>query len=335
MTRSRRRALLYGIGLAAAAAILFAGYGITVPPDAGTRLNGATFLAGLGQYDQALAACDQVLREHPGNPDAYVFRATFLTMAGRNDEALRAYDDAIAHVDDEGTRADLVLDRASVLLEAGRVEEFRKERERLVAAGAGHRLDVYEGMWAERERRWDDAVAAYGRAVSARPKDPQIAARLYGSLLEQGRQSLAAGRFDAARASFDRAVELFPGASDARLRAAEVRLATDDLDGAVAQLREAGARAPGVAPLVFRAATLLLERGRREEALDALAAAVAADGDGTRLLLQNETVWHAELKKPDVIAVLESERHSIPPALTADGGVINDPRNSGDQGGVR
>jgi hypothetical protein len=107
------------------------------------------------------------------------------------------------------------------------------------------------------------------------------------------------------------------------------------VDGAVLHLREAGPRARGVAPLLFRASTLLLEEGRREQALDALAAALAADREAALALLRNETVWAAELEQPGVLELLETEQDSTPAALTADGGVIHDPRNSGAQGTVR
>jgi len=335
VSRGRRRALLYGVGVALAAGLLFAGYGISVPPDPGARLNGAAFLAGLGQTDQALEACDKVLEEHPDNVDARVFRATFLAMAGRHDEALKAYEDAIARTKDDSVRCDLVLDRASVLLRAGRTQEFKGERDRLAAMGAGYRLDVCEGLWAEKEGAWGAAVVAYGRAHDARPADEELKARLYLSLLEQGREALGAALFDDARKAFDRAVALLPKVRDGHLRAAELCLAVKDADGAIAHLREAGARAKGVMPLVFRAATMLLEADRREEALDALAAALAADRAGATTLLQNETAWHGELSRPDVRELLGTEQPSIEAALTTDGGVIHDPRNSGEQDRVR
>jgi len=335
VSRNRRRAILYAAAILAAAGLLFAGYGITVPPDASTRLQGAAFLAGLGDTDRALEACDEVLKEHPDNTEARIFRATFLAAAGRHDDAARAYEEAIGLVKDDEVRCDLILDRASVLLQAGRTKEFEAERQRLAKMGAGYRLDMCEGLGAEKGGAWRAAVAAYDRAAGKRPGDEQIKSRLHTSLLELGREQLAAGRFDEARKSFDRAVELLPRAHEARLRAAEVRLATHDVDGAVAQLREAGPRAPGTAPLLFRAATQLLEGGRREEALDALEAALMVDRAAVLELLRNETAWDAERESKDVRALLETEQGSIPLALTADGGVIHDPRNSGEQGPVR
>ena len=332
MSRTRRRVLLYSGGLAAIAALLYAGFAIAVPPDAATRLNGAAFLASLGQTDQALAACDAVLREHPDSADARVFRATFLAMAGRHADALAAYDDAIAHTSDRGVQCDLVLDRASVLLQAGRTQEFKAERDRLAAMGAGHRLDVCEGLWAEKEGAWGAAVAAYGRAYEARPTDELLKSRLYVALLELGREALGAGRFEDAKGALDRAVALLPRAREGHLRAAEVCLAIRDADGAVLHLRAAGRKAPGLAPLVFRAATMLLEAGRREDALDALGAALVADEQGARALLRNETVWQRELSASDVREILDSEHPSIRRALTADGGVINEKSTRGEQG---
>jgi hypothetical protein len=90
-----------------------------------------------------------------------------------------------------------------------------------------------------------------------------------------------------------------------------------------------------VAPLVFRAATLLLEAGRRDEALDALVAALGADDAATRLLLQNETAWRDALSQPDVREILDAEQRSTGRALTADGGVIDQRRDSGEPGASR
>jgi tetratricopeptide (TPR) repeat protein len=330
MSRRGRRALLYGAGLAVAGGLVLLS-ARDPGPDPATLLHGASLLAGLGHTDEALAACDRVLGEDPGNLEARVFRATFLAAAGRHDEALRAYDDAIARAKEDDMRASLILDRASVLLRAGRKEGFQRERDRLAAMGAGYRLDLCEGIAAESEGAWGAAVAAYDRALEARPDDEQAKACLYAALLRLGGEALAKGSFDDARADFDRAVLLCPRSTEARLRAAEVRLATRDVKGAIEQLRAAGPRARGVGPLAFRAATLLLEAGRREEALDALAAALVADGKGTRALLQNETLWRPELSHADVREILETTQSSTRAVLTADGGVIDDQGTAGSE----
>lgn len=317
MTNGRRRAVLYGAGIVAAAALLFAGYGITVPPDPGVRLNGATLLAGAGRYDQALEICDIVLREHPDSLDARVFRATFLAMAERHDAAIAAYDDALAYVgDDEEVRRDLILDRASVLLAAGRQDDFRRECERLERLGPDHRWLVLKGMAAAQASDWDTAVEALREAHQRRPDDEPIKARLWSALVEQGQTALAARRLQQAQQAFDAAQLLFPTAKKAHLKAIEVKLAQGDPEDALRRGRALDRDTPGVAPLLFRAATALLEAGNRPQALDALTAALESDPRGTRALLDKESAWEACRDDPDVRRILETRqigrRHRLP-----------------------
>jgi tetratricopeptide (TPR) repeat protein len=309
MSSGRRRAVLYGAGILAAAVLLFTGYGISVPPDPGVRLNGATLLAGAGEYDEALKLCDIVLREHPDNLEARVFRATFLSMAGRHDEAVAAYDEALAHVGgDEEMRRDLILDRASSLLAAGRHEEFQRERERLARLGGDHRALVLEGMAAAEASDWDKAVEAYRGAHVRRPQDEPIRARLWNALVEQGQAALAARSFEKAQEAFDAAQPLYPTATKAHLKGIEVRLAVDDPEDALRRCRALGPDTPGIAPLLFRAATALLEAGNRTLALEALQAALEADPGGTRTLLDKEAAWDACRGDSDVVRILETRQ---------------------------
>lgn len=324
MSNRRRRAVLYGAAILAAAGLLFAGYGISVPPDAAVRLNGATLLAGAGQYDKALEICEIVLREHPDSLDARVFKATFLAMAGRDDEALAAYDDALAYVggDDEMHR-DLILDRASVLLRAGRHAEFRLECDRLAQLGRDHRSLLLEGMAAAQACDWDAAVEAYRGAHEARPDDPQITARLWNAVMDQGQAALADRRFEKAQRAFDDAQALFPTARKAHLKAIEVRLAQEDPGDALRRARALPADTPGLAPLLFRAATALLEAGDRSAALEALEAAHEADPPGTRALLDKEPAWDPCRDDADVRRILETRQSGARGALPAQERVID------------
>jgi len=315
MSNGRRRTILYGLAVLVAGALLFVGFGLTLPPDAGTRLNGASFIAGAGDFDKAIEICDQVIREHPDNNEARIFRATFLAMAERYDDALAAYDDALSRAKDEEMRRNLVLDRASVLLSAGRMEEFREERDRLARGGADYRYLLLEGLAAEKASDWDNAVLAYQRAHELKA-DEQVKARLFKALVAQGDQALVAAQYDKAREAFDRAIPLFPRVTDASLKAAEVRLAQQDIAGAVAILRPLGAGTRGVAPLVFRAATQYLDRGDREAALDALAGAFVADEEGTRVLFDTSPAWQRLRDDPEVQAILNAKQETAEPALT-------------------
>ena len=317
MSKGRRRAVLYGAAIAAAAGLLFAGYGISVPPDPGVRLNGATLLAGGGHYDKAIEICDVVLREHPDSLDARVFKATFLAMAGRHDTALVAYDDAIAHAgDDEEMRRDLILDRAGILLSAGRHEEFRREYDRLTRLGSDHRPLVLKGMAAVQAADWDAAVEAFVGAREHRPGDHQITARLWNAHMEGGQAALAARRFAKALDAFDAAQALFPTARKAHLMPIEVRLAQGDPEDAFARGRALDPATPGLAPLLFRAATELLEAGERGTALEALGTALEADPAGTRVLLDKEPAWDSCRNDADVRRILETRQiggeHRLP-----------------------
>jgi len=143
-----------------------------------------------------------------------------------------------------------------------------------------------------------------------------VKARLYHALVAQGDEALGAAQYDKARQAFDRAIPLFPRVPDASLKAAEVRLAQQDIAGAVEILRPLGARTRGVAPLVFRAATQYLDRGDREAALDALDGAFAADEEGTRVLFDTSPAWQKLRDDPDVQAILNAKQEATEPALT-------------------
>lgn len=312
-----RRGFLYGGGVLLAAGLLFAGFGITLPPDAETRLNGAAILGGAGDYDRALEICAVVLREHPDNVDARVFRAAFLSAAGRRGEAVDAFDDAIAHAgDDVRLRIDLRQDRAAVLLDAGREAEFQRERDALAREGFRRHVHVLDGFAASRRADWKAASEEYRRAHELDPADPQVSARLWNALVERGNAAVASRGFEEAREAFDAARALHPGAPAAHLRAAEVRLATGDADGAIDVLRELPPSTPGIAPLVFRAATALLERGDREGAVFALGGAVAADPAGTRALLEKESSWAPCRSDRAVKALFESQEERTGAGLT-------------------
>jgi tetratricopeptide (TPR) repeat protein len=319
VSERRRRILLYGLGVGLAAGLLFAGFGITVPPDPGTRLNGAALLANMGQIDEALEACARTLREHPDSLNARIYRATFLAMGERYDEALEAYDDALAHLDEdhEGLRRDLRIDRAGVLLAVGRQDAFDHELELLRREGAHRHAWLLEGHAAERREEWGAAVAAYRRGLDGASDDEHLRGRLWGALMRQGDALVAERRFEEARAVFDEACPLLEDRSRALLRAAEVRLAMEDHSGAIAVLRRAGPSTPGVAPLIFRGATGLLGQGREREALEALEGAWAVDPKGTVVLLRSEAAWSAQSGAPLVKRILSSDPGKDGARLTA------------------
>lgn len=304
MSRTGRRVLLYTAGLVLAAAGVWLKYGYTVAPDPGVRLNGAALIAGLGEYDEALGICEVVLEEHPDNVEARIYKAAFLAAARRFDEALPAYDDALAHVGaDSDMQRNLRQDRAGVLLEMGRMNDFRAERAKLASTGMDHRVHVLDGMAALRREDYATAVEAFAQAHELVPDDDQVKARLWQALMARGEAALADRRFDEAKAAFDTACPLFEKATNAHLKAAEVRLATGETEAAATILCDLGSGTPGAAPLLFRVATERLRAGDESGAIDALESAFKADPKAARVLLEKDETWLPHRENPRIRAL--------------------------------
>jgi len=317
VTERKRRVALYGAGIVLAGGLLFAGFGITIPPDPGTRLMGASMLAGLGDHDGALAICATVLEEHPDSLDARVYQASFLAQAKRWDESLQAYDDALEHVEgDSALLRSLRADRASVLLNAGRTADFRRERDDLARDNIDGHVHLLDGLKAQKDERWDAAVEAYRNAFAEDAKNVTAQALLYYAFVESGKAHLAERRFEQAKESFDGARELYPRVADTILLAVQVRLALDDAVDAVAVLRDSGVRAPGVAPLAFRAATALLRKQDFDASVAALQYAHDVDAEATKSLFDKESEWDAYRNRTVVAAVFETEDKSPEVGLT-------------------
>jgi tetratricopeptide (TPR) repeat protein len=323
MSPAKRRTLLYGVCVVLGAGLLVAGFGITVPADAGTQLSGAAILARLGDTDGALAACDQVIADDPECLDAHIYRATFLAMAGRNDESVRAYDEALRRVDTAELRLDLIQDRASVLLAAGRVDDFDRAFAEMQAKGGPDRVRLLDGIRAAHDKEWARAVNAFADLLQRSPGDERIKARLWHAHMERGREAVAGGSFGEAKQSFDAAASLIPKAAEAHLQAAEVRFAIGEVGDGLAIVRELGPKTPGIAPLVHRAAVALLAKGDREGALDALDAAYSVDPAGTKTLVEKEEAWKAIADDPVVRHVLETDLSETGTRLTAPERVID------------
>ncbi|MFQ5845335.1 MAG: tetratricopeptide repeat protein [Planctomycetota bacterium] len=197
-----------------------------------------------------------------------------------------------------------MLDRASVLVAAGRLEEFAAQRRELARAGPDHRLDVADGLWAAAEERWPEALAAFRRALERRPDDVMIRSRVFHLEMERGRRALARGGFEEAQGAYDAARALFPSESRAQLEAARVRLRGGRPVDALEVLRDLPPGAPGVSELVFDTATVLVDSHQDALALWALRAAVQADGAGTLDLLRSEPAWAARRSDPRILEIL-------------------------------
>ena len=116
--------------------------------------------------------------------------------------------------------------------------------------------------------------------------------------MARGNESVAAGKFEDAQHDFDAASVLFAKAEQAQLKAAEIRLVRGDLDGAIKILGGIQRSQPGIAPLLFRLATALLEKERQDDALEVLQVAFEVDQNGTIARFRQENAWDAYRDHP-------------------------------------
>ena len=312
-TRAQRRGILYSLGIVAGAALLFLGFGVTLAPDLGTRLSGAALLAGAEAYDDALAEVDLGIREHPEELDGYVFRAAILAQAQRYEEAIAAYDVALEHERATGdVRLELYQDRASLLLTLERTEEFRAACVELEAMGGVRHVHTLKGLAACQTKDYAEAARRFESALELHDT-PQIRGRVWDVLLTWGRDLVAEGELEKARRCFERAGELIPGNAVAFLKGAEVRLASDDAEGALAIMAGCPEGAPGSAPILFRIATALLTKGDTPRALDCLHAALTSDREAVVILLEQETAWDAERASKELQELLAQKTSGTRP----------------------
>lgn len=154
--------------------------------------------------DAAFAA--QWLRTNPSSPEAHHLLAVRAAEAGRLDEAVSQYRDAIAGAP---SSPDLRVNLAVALAELGRRDEARAELERAIAIDPGHpEAHTTLGTLLARAGRLDEAALQHRAAIEAAPQLASAHANL-GSVLAR------LGRWSEAEAALREALRLDPGDRDA------------------------------------------------------------------------------------------------------------------------
>ena len=183
----------------------------------GVALNAA------GQPRRAIASFDRALALQPAFAEAHSNRGMALKNLGRPAEAADAYRQAIALKPGE---AGFHLNLGNALADLGDLHAAEVE----LSPGAGAAAGLSGGAVGPLPRpcealgRAGEAVAAGEQAVAARPDEPEYHRSL-------GRAWRAAGRPEAAVASYRRAIELSPRDAESwRLMSLIVRRATHDRD---------------------------------------------------------------------------------------------------------
>ncbi len=199
-------------------------------------------------------------RPPPDGAEAHYIRGGELRRQQRRDEALAAFDAAIAVRPDY---AEAHNSRGIVLASLGRLTEALDGFDTAIA----HKPDYAEafnnrGMILQDLQRLDQALDSFRQAIALQPQNARACNNLGAALWD-------AGRFDAAIDACDKAIALQPGYAEAHYNRA---LALQDLwrlDEALAGYRAAIALRPDYAAAYANLGIVLQQLGRPEDAIAA------------------------------------------------------------------
>ncbi len=171
-------------------------------------LKSARLLLARKSYREAHAQCIEALKTDPANGEAF-FLLGVLTSDHRNfAKALELFERARQAGYD---RADLYAETARCLIELGRRDEAVSVISAAIAQNPndGQTLDTI-GVVLSHAGRHEEAVAFYKRAATAAPGNPEIQYNLGAALQFMG-------EFDDARHAFDKALQMTPDMTRARI----------------------------------------------------------------------------------------------------------------------
>lgn len=240
-----------------------------------------TLLQEAGRLDDALVAFDRALAREPRDVPALLYQAEIFHLQGAVEASETAARRALA-ADPGSTAAKALLGQAA--LDRG---DFREAARLLEAAlaevPAANRLHytlaaAYRGLGDGAKAQ--EHLARVG-PVGVKPADPLLA-ELDGLRsgerlhLARGKTAFQAGRPAEAAEEYRRALAAAPESVEARVNLAAALVQQGDPAAAVATLREALARDPGNATAHFNLGVLLSLEGPAPEAREHLAAAAAA-----------------------------------------------------------
>jgi tetratricopeptide (TPR) repeat protein len=230
------------------------------PESVVTKTGRAEVLKALGRYDEALAAFNETVAEHPESVVTKTGRAEVLKALGKYDESLAAYNEVV-----EDYPEDVVArnGRAEVLKAMGRLGEALAAYDAVVtghpedAVAKTGRAEVLKAMG-----RLGEALAAFNQIIVEHSED--VVAR-------NGRAEVlkALGRYDEALAAFNETVAGHPDDVVARNGRAEVLKAMGRLGEALAAFNQIIAEHPESAVAKNGRAEVLKAMGRYGEALTA------------------------------------------------------------------
>lgn len=199
-----------------------------------------------GDWFGTLYLVDELLETETGFADAHQLRGVALALLGRPQDALAAFDAALAR---NPVYMEALVHRGVVLAELGRADEASHAFELAARAqdGTGRFPRAVAGRLANLHAQVGeayadagaphDAVFEYRRALSLGPDFHDLRYRL-------GRHLVAAGRYLEAREELERVLRVRPDFDEARTTLGLARYLSGDTDGARAVWRDCRERLP-------------------------------------------------------------------------------------------
>lgn len=219
-----------------------------------------------GRLTEMEYLCRQIVAEAPGCAPAWNRLGVLLGSRGEALQAVAALEQAIALAPQESSfRANL----GELLRRGGLARQAIVHGTRAIELNPddlGARLNLGLALLDSREPQ--QALVHFERVLA---RD----ARLAGAWLGTGLAQVELQRPELAGVALKRCLELGPGDILARMALARLRLALDDIAGALDDARQVAAQAPGNVPAVAVLADVLMQAARPAEAEAALRAGLA------------------------------------------------------------
>ncbi len=157
---------------------------VAPPPATESHQKRAIRLYAEGRYDEALDAMKQALAEQPDHPQYHNNLGLCYSAKGLYDQAFAAWNKA-AHLDP--TYVEPKINMAVELNRAERIDDALRLFESFINGCRVGEAHLHHGQALEKAGRKDEAVDAYGRAISLEPGPALYHFRLATALKETGR----------------------------------------------------------------------------------------------------------------------------------------------------
>jgi len=251
-------------------------------------LNFATALHELGRFDEAVLAYDQALALEPGIAEIHFNRGVSLRAVGRIEEAVASFDRALLLRPD---LAEAASNHGAALLALKRFEAALASCDKALALRPDYAEALHNrGVALQELGRLDEALASYDRALALSP-------RFAEALSYRGRVLHDLARAEEALASFDAALALRPGDVDALDGRGSVLQALRRPDEAIACYEQAARLAPDNVDVLNNLGCALQQLRRYDNAVSCYDKALALRPTFAAVL-RNRGVALRQLKRP-------------------------------------